>query len=128
MSDATSEGRGSPRILSIAWGRMEIAGLGVGKDFMLHPGGGKPWDWRESGTEHNPGIQPADVQYLIDHGAEIVVLSLGMERRLQIDPAAIALLERLGVPYQAAETSQAVELYNNAAETASVGGLFHSTC
>ncbi|MEU5152952.1 MTH938/NDUFAF3 family protein [Glycomyces sp. NPDC021274] len=128
MSDTTSDGLRSPRILSITWGRMEIADLGIGKDFMLHPGGGKPWDWRESGTEHDPGIQPSDVQYLIDHGAETIVLSLGMERRLQIDPATIALLERLSVPYQAAETLEAVELYNQALANGSVGGLFHSTC
>jgi hypothetical protein len=128
MSDATPEGPESPRILSIAWGRMEVADLGLGKDFMLHPGGGKPWDWRESDTEHDPGIQPSDVQYLIDHGAETVILSLGMERRLQIDPATIALLERLGVPYQAAETPEAVALYNDATATLRVGGLFHSTC
>jgi hypothetical protein len=107
---------------------MEIADLGIGKDFMLHPGGGKPWDWRESGTEHDPGIQPSDVQYLIDHGAETIVLSLGMERRLQIDPATITLLERLSVTYQAAETLEAVELYNQALANGSVGGLFHSTC
>lgn len=128
MSDATPDGPHSPRILSIAWGRMEITELGIGKDFMLYPGGGKPWDWRESGTEHNPGIQPSDVQYLIDHGAETIVLSLGMERRLQIDPATITLLERLRVPYQTAETPEAVELYNKAATNSSVGGLFHSTC
>ncbi|MFG3340743.1 Mth938-like domain-containing protein [Glycomyces sp. NPDC048151] len=128
MSDARPDRPSSPKILSIAWGRMEIEDLGVGKDFMLHPGGGKAWDWRESGTEHSPGIQPSDVRYLIDRGAETIVLSLGMERRLQIDPATIALLERLHVGYQAAETPEAVALYNRAADTGSVGGLFHSTC
>ncbi|WP_030159948.1 MTH938/NDUFAF3 family protein [Glycomyces sp. NRRL B-16210] len=128
MSEATPEGVQSPMILSIEWGRMEIARLGVGKDFMLYPGGGKPWDWRESGTEHDPGIQPSDVQYLIDRGAELIVLSLGMERRLRIDPATIELLERLDIPYRAAETSEAVALYNESIPSVQVGGLFHSTC
>ncbi|RRS00502.1 Mth938-like domain-containing protein [Glycomyces terrestris] len=126
MSDAAHDDTASPKILSVAWGRMEVDGLGTGKDFMLHPGGGRPWDWRESGTEHSPGIQPADVQYLIDNGAESIVLSLGMERRLEVDPATVALLERLGVPYRTAETREAVELYN--ADPGRVGGLFHSTC
>jgi hypothetical protein len=26
-------------------------------------------NWRETGTEHSPGIQPADVQELLDRGA-----------------------------------------------------------
>lgn len=68
------------------------------------------------------------MQYLIDHGAETVVRSLGMERRLQVDPATIALLERLGIPYRTAETEEAVCLDNEAAENGAVGGLFHSTC
>jgi hypothetical protein len=41
---------------------MEIDGLGKGKDFKLWPGGGRPRDWRETGTHQVPGIQPADVQ------------------------------------------------------------------
>src|SRR2546423_15243758 len=65
----------SPTIVSVAWGRMEVAGLGVGKDFKLYPGGGREWDWSETGTRHQPGIQPADVEELLTHGATIVVLS-----------------------------------------------------
>lgn len=107
---------------------MEIEHIGTGKDFMLHPGGGKPWDWRETGTRHSPGIQPADVRYLLDRGAQTVILSAGMERRLGVDPATIALLEDRGVPYHVAETREAVERYNLAAATEAVGGLFHSTC
>jgi hypothetical protein len=30
-----------PRIPAIAWGRMEVEGLPVGKDFKLYPGGGR---------------------------------------------------------------------------------------
>jgi hypothetical protein len=44
------EGR-SPRILEISWGLMTIEGLGVGKDFKLYPGGGREWDWSETGTQ-----------------------------------------------------------------------------
>jgi hypothetical protein len=128
MTAATSDGPRSPKILSVAWGRMEIEGLEPGKDFMLHPGGGRPWDWRVSGTEHSPGIQPADVRFLLDHGAETLILSLGMERRLGVDPVTIAMLDRLGVPYLTAETREAVAMYNTAADTERVGGLFHSTC
>jgi hypothetical protein len=55
--------------------------LGSGKDFKLYPGGGRVWDWRETNTEHVPGIQPADVQELIDNGSKVVVLSRGIQLR-----------------------------------------------
>src|SRR5262249_14300406 len=72
------EAKPSPRIIDISWGHMEVAGLGSGKDFKLYPGGGREWDWSETGTRHVPGIQVADVEELLAHGARVVVLSLGM--------------------------------------------------
>ena len=59
----------SPRISSISWGRMEVEGVGSAKDFKLWPGGGRPWDWNETGTRHEPGIQPADVEELLEQEA-----------------------------------------------------------
>jgi hypothetical protein len=76
----------SPAIVSVVWGRMEVAGLGVGKDFKLYPGGGREWNWSETGTRHQPGIQPADVEELLTHGATVVVLSQGMDQQLHVDP------------------------------------------
>jgi hypothetical protein len=107
---------------------MEIAGLGTGKDWKLHPGGGRPWDWNETGTRHVPGIQPADVAELLEHGAEIVILSRGMQLVLQTAPATLALLEERGVRVEVLETREAVARYNALAGGEPVGGLFHSTC
>jgi len=118
----------SPRIETIAWGHMTVAGLESGKDFKLWPGGGRPWDWTETGTHHHPGIQPADVEELLDHGARIIVLSRGMLKMLQTMPATRAMLERGGIDMFIEETKQAVDRYNRLASTESVGGLFHSTC
>jgi hypothetical protein len=39
----------SPKIVAISWGRMEVEGLPPGKDFKLCPGGGREWDWSETG-------------------------------------------------------------------------------
>jgi hypothetical protein len=119
---------GSPKILAVSWGRMEVAGLGVGKDFKLYPGGGRAWDWSETGTRHQPGILPADVEELLTHGATVVVLSLGMDQKLGVAPATISLLDERLVTVHTAETRKAVELYNGLAENQAVGGLFHSTC
>jgi hypothetical protein len=118
----------SPRITRISWGRMEVEGLDPGKDFKLYPGGGRAWDWRETNTEHVPGIQPADVQELIEHGSRVVVLSRGMQLRLQTCPETLQLLKDKGIRVHVEETQTAAELYNRLAESEPVGGLFHSTC
>lgn len=118
----------SPRIERLTWGRMEVSGVGAGKDFKLYPGGGREWDWNETGTRHVPGIQPADVEELLANGSEVVVLSRGMLRALRVAPKTIRLLESRGIPYHVDETRRAVERYNELAESRRVGGLFHSTC
>jgi hypothetical protein len=117
-----------PRICEISWGRMEVNGLGVGRDFKLYPGGGREWDWAETGTRHSPGIQPADVEELLAHGATTVVLSRGMAMQLHIAPATEDYLDQRSIKVHVAETREAVKIYNELAEAALVGGLFHSTC
>ena len=118
----------SPRIVAISWGHIEIDGLAPGKDFKVYPGGGREWDWNETGTRHDPGTQPEDVEELLEHGATVVVLSRGMELKLHVDPRTLKLLEERGVPVHVAETTQAVQIYNELAANQPVGGLFHSTC
>ncbi|WP_188192208.1 Mth938-like domain-containing protein [Nonomuraea sp. SYSU D8015] len=118
----------SPLITHISWGRMVVEGVGEGKDFKLYPGGGRPWDWSETGTRHSPGIQPADVQELLDRGCRVVVLSRGMQLVLQTCPETLELLKERGVEVYVEETTAAVDRYNALAKTAAVGGLFHSTC
>ena len=41
-------------------------------------------DWKETGTAHKPGILPADVAELLDHGATTIVLSQGVLSRLRV--------------------------------------------
>ncbi len=119
----------SPHIEFVEWGRMTVEGVGTGKDFKLWPGGGREWDWRETGTRHVPGIQPADVEELLTHGATEIVLSRGMWLALRTSRETLELLERRGINVHRAETGEAVRLYNELAERGvAVGGLFHSTC
>jgi hypothetical protein len=107
---------------------MEVDGLGSGRDFKLYPGGGREWDWTETNTHHVPGIQPADVEELLQHGSQVVVLTRGMQLVLQTCPETLQLLRDRGIAVHVEETRAAVELYNRLAETHLVGGLFHSTC
>ena len=118
----------SPRISHVAWGRLEVAGQGAFKDAKLYPGGAREWDWRETGTRHVPGIQPADVAELLEHGAEVVVLSKGVLERLQVCPETLDLLRQKGISAHVLPTEDAVRLYNELAAKQRVGGLFHSTC
>jgi hypothetical protein len=118
----------SPRITHISWGHIEVEGVGTGKDFKLYPGGGREWDWNETGTRHDTGIQPDDVEELVSNGASILVVGCGMNQRLRVSPETIRFLEECGVILHVRETKEAVELYNRLAETQAVGGLIHSTC
>ncbi len=127
--DAARGVASSPRILGITWGKMEIEGLQPGKDFKLWPGGGRPWDWNETGTRHQPGIQPADVEELLRNRSRVVILSRGQQLQLQTMPETFDLLDRQGIAVHVEETTAAVKRYNELAEQRKrVGGLFHSTC
>ncbi|HWE18152.1 MAG TPA: Mth938-like domain-containing protein [Hyphomicrobiaceae bacterium] len=118
----------SPRIVALAWGKIEVEGAGTFRDAKLFPGGARAWDWRETGTEHTPGIQPADVRELLDHGATAVVLSQGMLKRLRICPETLKLLKQQGVGAYVLPTQDAVDLYNDLRKAERVAGLFHTTC
>ena len=119
----------APKITAISWGRMEVEGLGGAKDFKLWPGGGRPWDWNETGTRHDPGIQPADVEELIEHGSQVVVLSRGQDLQLKTGRETLNALAERGIEVHVEETKVAVKHYNDlAAQDVPVGGLFHSTC
>jgi hypothetical protein len=128
MSTENNKQKQSPRITHISWGRMDVEGLGTGRDFKLYPGGGREWDWTETGTHHVPGIQPADVQELLDHGSKVVILTRGMQLVLQTCPETLQMLRDRGIRYHVGETNAAVELNNRLEQTDAVGGLFHSTC
>jgi hypothetical protein len=119
----------SPAIEHLAWGVMQVQGLGQAKDVKLWPGGGRAWDWRETNTQHVPGIQVADIAELVDHGATVIVLSRGMQLVLQTPPQTIAWLDQLRLKHHLLETREAAKLYNElAGQGVAVGGLFHSTC
>ena len=119
----------SPRITHLAWGEMEVEGLEPARDMKLWPGGGRAWDWGETGTHHVPGIQVADVEELLENGARTVVLTRGMELVLQTCPETLEYLRARGVQVHVAETNEVARIYSQLVEQGdAVGGLFHSTC
>lgn len=118
----------SPEITHLSWGRIETDGEKVYKDAKLYPGGSREWDWRETGTAHVPGIQPADVEELIQQGATAVILSSGFNGRLQVCPETLDWLRQREIPTYVLQTEEGVRRYNELREHEPVGGLFHSTC
>jgi hypothetical protein len=118
----------SPKVRSIAWGTIDIDGVGQFKDAKLFPGGAREWDWTETGTGHSPGIQPADVEELLAAGATTVVLSRGMNLVLEVPAPTVEWLEHKGITVHVLETREAVKRYNELADNNAVGALIHSTC
>jgi hypothetical protein len=120
----------SPLVTQLSWGRLEVEGRdGQFKDTKLFPGGAREWDWSETGTSHEPGIQPADVEELLDRGATVVVLSTGFEERLRVRRETLRKLEERKVPVYVERTGEAVRLYNELSKkNEKVGALVHSTC
>jgi len=119
----------SPRIKHLSWGRIEVEGKDKPyRDAKLFPGGSREWDWRDTGTQHIPGIQPADIEELLKHGATEVILSKGMYQQLHVCPETLQILKEKGITTHILQTKEAVRLYNKLRENKPVGGLFHSTC
>jgi hypothetical protein len=120
----------SPQVTEFSWGVTKVAGYELPfKDVKLYPGGAREWDWGETGTRHQPGIQPADVEELLTHGATIVVLSKGVQERLQTCPETLEMLETRGIAYHILQTEAAIREYNElAGQGELVGALIHSTC
>jgi hypothetical protein len=118
----------SPLVTGFSWGRVEVGPLGY-RDAKLFPGGSREWDWRETGTQHVPGIQLADAIELIERGADVIVLSRGVDLVLQVPRSTIDALAGRGLEVHVLQSEEAVELYNRLAEAgARVAALIHSTC
>ena len=124
-SDTTPQ---SPCIESQAWGVVRVEGQGSFKDVKLFPGGAREWNWGETGTAHIPGIQMADVEELLEKGAEVVILSQGMLERLQVRQETVQELQARDIQVHVLSTQGAVRLYNEISRTKPVGALIHSTC
>ena len=119
----------SPRIINISWGHLEVEGQALPyKDAKLFPGGSREWQWGETGTSHNPGIQPSDVEEILEHGAKVIVIAKGDFGRLAVKKETLQMLKERGIPVHVHKTKKAVQLYNELAEKEKVGALIHSTC
>ena len=119
-------------ITHVSWAHMEVttdSQTDRFKDCKVWPGGAKEWDWNLTGTRHQPGIQPADIEEILAHGVEVMVLSRGMQLMLHTCPETKDMLRSRRTEFHIEETKQAVNLFNSLMQQGKkVGGVFHSTC
>ncbi|XP_020781467.1 mth938 domain-containing protein [Boleophthalmus pectinirostris] len=120
----------SPQIASLSWGHMKVQGVSSSyKDCKVWPGGSRTWDWRETGTDHYPGVQPADLDELLTKGIDLLVIGRGMSEALQVPGSTLDFVRGRGVEVTVLQTEKAVDQYNKlAAQGRKVAGIFHSTC
>ncbi len=120
----------SPLIRQYSWGHLLLDDHKDSlKDAKCFPGGACAWDWRETGTRHDPGLQIADVHGLVESGAEHIVVATGFYQRLQVREETVTYLTDQGLGITIAQTDDAVKQYNEIAwQGYAVGGLFHTTC
>lgn len=120
----------SPEIASISWGHMKVKGCSASyKDCKVWPGGSRTWDWRETGTDHFPGVQPADLEEILNKGVNTLVIGRGMSEALQVPSSTVDYIRNKGINLMVFQTEKAVKEYNSlASQGVKVGGVFHSTC
>jgi len=124
----------APIIEHLAWGVIKVNHGGnreTFKDAKLSPNGAKIWNWKETGTNHHPGIQIADVEEFVgtERPVETVILSRGMQLVLEVMPETVEYLKSHNVNCLIEQTEKAAQLYNElVSKGVKVAGVFHSTC
>lgn len=120
------------QITNLSWGEIEVTIDGKTRTFRdckVWPGGASDWDWNETGTSHTPGIQIADIEEVLANDVEIMILSRGQQRRLQVKKETEEYLRNRGISVFIEETNQAIKHFNELSQQGKrVGGVFHTTC
>ncbi|XP_041732136.1 mth938 domain-containing protein-like [Coregonus clupeaformis] len=119
----------SPEIV-LGTGQMKVKGCSSSyKDCKVWPGESRAWDWSETGTDHQSGVHPADLEEVLQKGVETLVIGRGMSEALQVPSSTVDFVRQRGVELRVLQTEKAVTEYNNlVGQGAKVGGVFHSTC
>jgi hypothetical protein len=115
-------------ITSFQWGQIVVSSGRTFKDVRLFPGGVEEWDWRKTGTRHDPGIQTADLADLVTTKPDLVILSRGVDLVLQVPQATVDFARSHAATVLVLQSEQAVAEYNRRITSKRVVALIHSTC
>lgn len=113
----------------IEWGNITVKADSFSfKDVIIHNDSVEEWDWKKTGTKHDPGIQIADLIQIIDK-IDHIVLSTGFKNQLRVQDNTLNYIKFKKKNYYVLNTEEAVKKYNQLARAGHrVGALIHSTC
>ncbi|MDB4956973.1 MAG: hypothetical protein JWO36_4542 [Myxococcales bacterium] len=119
---------GNRSIASFRWGQIIDSTGAEFKDARLFPGGVEEWDWRKTGTRHDPGIQIADVEDLLLTKPDVIIFSRGVDLVLQVSQRTIDFAREHAADVLVLQSEAAVAEYNRRVPNERVIALIHSTC
>ena len=119
-------------IRQCVWGKISVVhpdgSFHEYRDAKIWPEGSSAWDWKETGTRHDPGVQISDLGGLVDK-ADIIILTRGVNGVLLVSNSTANYLLALNKRVEVLLTPDAHVLYNElVGEGKRVAGLFHTTC
>ena len=123
--------------LKIEWGKITTSDGMCFKDCIAKGYVCTEWNWKVTGTKHNPGIQISDLNYskyvAIDANTKYLILSRGYDLVLQVNQIVIDYARSKNITVYVLESGEAIKKYNellkeNIYNENIVVGLFHSTC
>ena len=115
-------------VASFRWGRIVDASGRVFRDVRLFPGGVEEWDWRRTGTRHDPGTQIADLADLVATKPDVVILSRGVDLILQVPRSTVDFARSHAATVLVLQSEEAAGEYNRRIAKERVIALLHSTC
>ena len=114
------------KIDDFQWGMVTV-GAKTYKDVLLGPDLVQEWDWQVNNTRH-AGINVKDFDF-VSNNVEFVVISRGVQNKLQCSEEIIAMLKDKGKTVYHLQTTEAILKYNDLVEREEkVAALIHSTC
>lgn len=114
------------RVDSYSFGQIVVAGRKYTNDVIIFPGRVKDNWWRDRGHL----LQVEDLDEVFEFQPEVLVVGKGAHGKMEIDRAVRDKLEEIGIELRAAETNEAVEIYNVLAEDERKDAVaaLHLTC
>jgi hypothetical protein len=121
----------NPLITHFEWGQVKVNHNGIVeqfKDCKISPNGPQHWNWKQCGTQHDPGITIKALDSIIDD-CDTIILSRGVDLVLQIPQGTIDHIKKQGKKVETLQSEEAYKRYNQLVnEREKVGILLHSTC
>lgn len=115
----------SPLIDHVEDGDIELVNGKHFKDAVLFPGGSHSWDCKSIGREDEISVE--DVNELLEHNADILVLSECKDGKIPVSLETVKMLMNKGVKVYIRNTETAVRIYNKLAKRHKhVGAIIHS--